>query len=56
MLAAQLGVSSILDIPCGDFNWTQSVNFGSCRYFGADIVEDLVSRTMNSMQAMAGNS
>ena len=44
MLAAKLGISSILDIPCGDFNWTQSVNFGSCKYIGADIVEELVSR------------
>jgi hypothetical protein len=44
ILAAQLGVSSILDIPCGDFDWMQRVNFGSCKYIGADIVEELVSR------------
>jgi hypothetical protein len=44
ILAADLGVSSILDIPCGDFNWMQTVNFGSCKYIGADIVEELVSR------------
>jgi hypothetical protein len=44
ILAAELGVSSILDIPCGDFNWMQTVNFGSCKYIGADIVEELVSR------------
>jgi len=48
ILATQLGVSSILDIPCGDFNWMQTVNFGSCKYIGADIVEELVSR--NSQQ------
>ena len=44
ILAAELGVSSILDIPCGDFNWMRTVNFGSCKYIGADIVEELVSR------------
>jgi hypothetical protein len=43
-LVAELGVSAILDIPCGDFNWMQRVNFGSCKYIGADIVEELVRR------------
>jgi hypothetical protein len=44
LLTAELGVTSILDIPCGDFNWMQKVNLGSCKYIGADIVEELVSR------------
>ncbi len=44
ILVAQLGASSILDIPCGDFNWLQGVNFGTCKYIGADIVEELVNR------------
>jgi hypothetical protein len=44
ILAADLGVSSILDIPCGDFNWMRTINFGSCKYIGAEIVEELVSR------------
>jgi hypothetical protein len=44
ILVAELGISSILDIPCGDFNWMQTVNFGSCKYIGADIVDELVSR------------
>ncbi len=43
-LVAQLRVSSILDIPCGDFNWMERVNLGSCKYIGADVVEELVSR------------
>jgi hypothetical protein len=44
ILAAELGISSILDIPCGDFSWMQMVDFGPCKYIGADIVEELVSR------------
>jgi hypothetical protein len=44
ILAAELRISSILDIPCGDFNWMQTVDFGSCKYIGADIVGDLISR------------
>jgi SAM-dependent methyltransferase len=44
VLVAQLRVSSILDIPCGDFNWMETVNLGSCKYIGADVVEELVNR------------
>jgi hypothetical protein len=52
-LVAELGVSSILDIPCGDFNWMQRVNFGSCKYIGADIVEEVV-RKNNEQYARNG--
>ncbi len=37
-----LGVRSMLDIPCGDFNWMQHVEMGDIRYTGADIVPELV--------------
>jgi hypothetical protein len=40
----QLDIRSILDIPCGDFNWMRTVDLGAIRYIGADIVEDLVRR------------
>jgi SAM-dependent methyltransferase len=40
----ELAVSSILDIPCGDFHWMRTVDLGSIRYIGADIVEELVRR------------
>lgn len=33
---------SILDIPCGDFNWQRYVNFGPAHYIGADIVPHIV--------------
>ena len=36
------GIESILDIPCGDFNWMQTVALGT-RYTGADIVHELVA-------------
>jgi hypothetical protein len=41
----QLDVSSMLDIPCGDFNWMSSVELGDIRYIGADIVPELVVET-----------
>lgn len=37
------GVTSMLDIPCSDFNWMQHVPLGDVRYIGADIVGELVT-------------
>jgi hypothetical protein len=34
-------VSTILDIPCGDFNWMQLVDLPA-RYIGANIVDELI--------------
>jgi hypothetical protein len=42
-LIAELGVHSVLDLPCGDFNWMKYVNLKNVDYTGADIVSDLVS-------------
>jgi SAM-dependent methyltransferase len=36
--------SSILDIPCGDFNWMKKVDLENIDYIGADIVEDLIEK------------
>jgi len=41
-LVEQLGVQTLLDIPCGDFHWMQSVPLDSCAYTGADIIDRLV--------------
>ena len=35
-------VTSILDIPCGDFNWMGSVDLNGIDYIGADIVPELI--------------
>jgi len=36
-------IKSILDVPCGDFNWMQKVNLNNAQYIGADIVENLIA-------------
>lgn len=36
-------VTSLLDLPCGDFNWMRHVDLGSVRYTGADIVSPLIA-------------
>lgn len=41
-LVERLEVSSLLDLPCGDFYWMQSVNL-NCAYIGADLVGELVN-------------
>lgn len=35
-------IKSILDIPCGDFNWMKDVDLSNCVYTGGDIVESLI--------------
>jgi hypothetical protein len=37
-------ISSLLDIPCGDFHWMKLVDLAGMEYTGADIVADLVER------------
>src|SRR5580704_1529204 len=40
----ELNIRSLLDIPCGDFNWMQHVNLGDIQYIGADIEPELIER------------
>ena len=41
-LLARLGVSTLLDLGCGDFNWMREVDLGVDLYIGADVVFDVV--------------
>lgn len=38
-----LEAHSILDIPCGDFNWMQYVDLNGLKYHGGDIVPEMVA-------------
>jgi len=42
ILWRKLGVTTILDIPCGDFGWMSTADLSGFDYLGGDIVEDLV--------------
>jgi SAM-dependent methyltransferase len=35
-------IESVLDIPCGDFNWMQHVDMDNVNYIGADIVDKMI--------------
>lgn len=37
-----LNIKSILDVPCGDFNWMRRVDLSGVKYTGGDIVEPLI--------------
>jgi SAM-dependent methyltransferase len=43
-LFTELGVRSVLDVPCGDFFWMRQVDLSGVRYTGGDIVRELVER------------
>jgi hypothetical protein len=42
-LFRQLNISTLLDVPCGDFSWMRRVDLSDMKYLGADIVKELIS-------------
>jgi len=44
MLLARLNIRSLLDAPCGDFNWMRLVDLGDVTYTGVDVVAPLIER------------
>lgn len=51
-LLTELGTRTLLDAPCGDFNWMKDTDIGVEQYIGADIIPDLIARN----QQLYGNS
>lgn len=41
-------IRTILDLPCGDFNWMRSVDLGIDHYTGADIVEEIIAKNQKT--------
>lgn len=41
-LIKDYNMHSLLDIPCGDYNWMQYVDLQNCTYIGADIVDRII--------------
>ena len=52
-LVRDLEIHSLLDLPCGDFNWMRFTELPSVDYIGADIVPQLV-RSNASLHAGPG--
>lgn len=43
-LIKEFNIQTILDAPCGDYNWMRFVELNIKKYVGADIVEKLITR------------
>ncbi|AKS46876.1 Methyltransferase domain-containing protein [Octadecabacter temperatus] len=43
-LIQELGATSFLDVPCGDYFWMQHVNMSGASYLGGDIVPDMIAK------------
>jgi hypothetical protein len=43
-------IKSLLDVPCGDFNWLSTVDLNLDEYIGGDIVSDLVCDNQEKYQ------
>src|SRR5712692_373255 len=43
-LLSDVGAKSLLDAPCGDFNWMRYTELGPVTYIGADVVPSLIAR------------
>jgi len=44
LLFEKFGITSMLDAPCGDFNWMQHVPRSGIQYTGMDVVPELIDR------------
>ncbi len=44
VLFREFNISSILDIPCGDFHWMNNLSLEGTRYVGADIVKEIIQK------------
>lgn len=48
LLWTKFQIASVLDSPCGDFNWMQHVDLGSIKYTGGDIVPELITKNQQN--------
>jgi len=46
----KFNIKSVLDIPCGDFNWMNNVDLKEVHYIGADIVENMIEDNKNNFK------
>ena len=46
ILFKDFDIHTMLDIPCGDFNWMKTVDLTGINYVGADIVKELVEKNL----------
>src|SRR6266852_9205638 len=50
-LLIELGTRSLLDAGCGDCNWIKEVQLPIERYFGVDVVPELIAKNQTNYKA-----
>lgn len=45
-LFKSLNIKTVIDAPCGDYNWFHKMEIGEIIYFGFDIVDGLIEQNM----------
>jgi hypothetical protein len=50
-LLKKYNINSLLDLPCGDFNWMQYVDLEGIKYIGGDIVGDIIQKNILLFQS-----
>lgn len=43
-LLNKYNIKTLIDAPCGDFNWMKLMDLNGINYFGIDIVEDIIKK------------
>lgn len=46
-LLQEIGARTLVDAPCGDFNWMKDTELGIEKYTGVDVIPDLIARNQN---------
>src|SRR5690348_12469744 len=49
-LLKAIGVRTLLDAPCGDYNWMREVELEVERYIGVDIVPELIEQNQRQYE------
>jgi SAM-dependent methyltransferase len=44
ILLKDLKIKTMLDVPCGDFNWIRRIDLSKINYHGGDIVDELINQ------------
>ena len=55
-LLIELGTKSLLDAGCGDFNWMKEVQLPIERYFGVDVVPELIAKNQTNTKLPGDSS
>jgi len=50
-LLTELGVVTMLDLPCGDYGWMRTIDLPVARYIGADLLPEIVGPLATALSA-----